>query len=86
MLLRQSNVEKKVCPLFLLESPIPLSLPWGPWTSYQPTLDFLPTLSKGIGQASTLPWAATYSHNTNFVRLQKPKPDYHRGKQNTPEF
>ena len=74
------------CPFLLLENSRPLSPPWGPWTSYQPTLDFLSTLSKGIGQASTLPWAATYCHNTNFVRLQKSKPDYSRGKQNTPEF
>ena len=35
--LRQSNVEKNVCPFLLLESPRPISPPWGPQTSYQPT-------------------------------------------------
>ena len=33
--LRQSNIEKNICP-FLLESLRPLSPPWGIWSFYQP--------------------------------------------------
>ena len=84
--IKMQECRKEVCPFLILESPRPLSPPWGPWTSINLRIDSSSSVqfqSLSCAWVFVTPWTSpcqaslTITHSWSLLKLESVMPSSH---------